>query len=83
MSASSVMIEDDFWVCCLLGLLVADAELAPHLVLKGGTSQTKVHGVIENAQYALRHQLVPAQGGRILLPILLPEAGKRKWASSS
>ncbi|MES2958566.1 MAG: hypothetical protein V4792_10275 [Pseudomonadota bacterium] len=31
MSASSVMVEKDFWVCWLLGLLFADAELAPHL----------------------------------------------------
>jgi hypothetical protein len=62
MSASSVMIEDDFWLCCLLGLLVADAELAPHLVLKSGTSQTTVCGVTENAQYALRHRPARAQG---------------------
>ncbi len=37
MSASSVMVEKDFWVCWLLGLLFADPELAPHLVFKGGT----------------------------------------------
>jgi hypothetical protein len=36
MAASSVMVEKDFWVCLLLGLLFADAELAPHLVFKGG-----------------------------------------------
>jgi hypothetical protein len=78
MSASSVMIEDDFWACCLLGLLVANAELAPHLVFKGGTSQTKVCGVTGKAQYALSQRLVPAQGGRILLPILLPEPCKKK-----
>ena len=36
MSASSVMVEKDFWVCWLLGLLFADPELAPHLVFKGG-----------------------------------------------
>jgi hypothetical protein len=29
MAASSVMVEKDFWVCWLLGLLFADAELAP------------------------------------------------------
>ena len=44
MSASSVMVEKDFWVCWLLGLLFADAELAPHLVFKGGTSLSKVYG---------------------------------------
>jgi hypothetical protein len=78
MSASTVMIEDDFWVCCLLGLIVANAELAPHPVLKGGTSQAKVCGVTGNAQCALRHRPVPAQDGRILLPILLPEPWKKK-----
>jgi predicted nucleotidyltransferase component of viral defense system len=38
LSVSSVMVEKDFWVCWLPGLLFADAELAPHLVFKGGTS---------------------------------------------
>ena len=47
MSASGVMVEKDFWVCWLLGLLFADAELAPHLVFKGGTSLSKVYGVID------------------------------------
>lgn len=47
MAASSVMVEKDFWVCWLLGLLFADAELAPHLVFKGGTSLSKVYGVID------------------------------------
>ena len=47
MSASSVMVEKDFWVCWLLGLLFADPESAPHLVFKGGTSLSKVYGVID------------------------------------
>lgn len=47
LAASSVMVEKDFWVCWLLGLLFADAELAPHLVFKGGTSLSKVYGVID------------------------------------
>ncbi len=47
MAASSVMVEKDFWVCWLLGLLFADPELAPHLVFKGGTSLSKVYGVID------------------------------------
>jgi hypothetical protein len=44
LAASSVMVEKDFWVCWLLGLLFADAELAPNVVFKGGTSLSKVHG---------------------------------------
>jgi Nucleotidyl transferase AbiEii toxin, Type IV TA system len=47
MAASSVMVEKDFWVSWLLGLLFADTELAPHLVFKGGTSLSKVYGVID------------------------------------
>jgi predicted nucleotidyltransferase component of viral defense system len=47
MAASSVMVEKDFWVCWLLGLLFADSDLAPHLVFKGGTSLSKVYGVID------------------------------------
>lgn len=47
LSAASVIVEKDFWVCWLLGVLFADAELGPHLVFKGGTSLSKVYGVIE------------------------------------
>jgi predicted nucleotidyltransferase component of viral defense system len=47
MAVSSVMVEKDFWVCWLLGLLFADSDLAPHLVFKGGTSLSKVYGVID------------------------------------
>ena len=34
----AVMLEKDFWVSWLLGLLFSDPELGPHLVFKGGTS---------------------------------------------
>lgn len=47
MAVSSVMVEKDFWVSWLLGLLFADPALAPHLVFKGGTSLSKVYGVID------------------------------------
>jgi len=46
-AVSSVMIEKDFWVCWLLGVVFADRELAPHIVFKGGTSLSKVYGVID------------------------------------
>ena len=42
-----VILEKDFWVSWLLGLLFAQAELAPHLVFKGGTSLSKVFRVID------------------------------------
>ncbi|MFW2356409.1 nucleotidyl transferase AbiEii/AbiGii toxin family protein [Hydrogenophaga sp.] len=43
----AVILEKDFWVSWLLGLLFAAPELAPHLVFKGGTSLSKVFGVID------------------------------------
>jgi len=43
----AVILEKDFWVSWLLGLLFAQHELAPHLVFKGGTSLSKVFGVID------------------------------------
>lgn len=42
-----VIVEKEFWVCWLLGVLFAMPELAPHLVFKGGTSLSKVFGVID------------------------------------
>ena len=42
-----VIVEKEFWVCWLLGVLFAIPELAPHLVFKGGTSLSKVFGVID------------------------------------
>jgi hypothetical protein len=41
------IIEKDFWVCWLLRLIFTDAEFGGHLVFKGGTSLSKVFGVIQ------------------------------------
>jgi Nucleotidyl transferase AbiEii toxin, Type IV TA system len=60
MAASSVMVEKDFWVCWLLGLLFANAELAPHLVFKGGTSLSKVYGVIDRFSEDIDLSMSPA-----------------------
>jgi hypothetical protein len=60
LAASSVMVEKDFWVCWLLGLLFADAELAPHLVFKGGTSLSKVYGVIDRFSEDIDLSMSPA-----------------------
>ncbi|MBE7416824.1 MAG: nucleotidyl transferase AbiEii/AbiGii toxin family protein [Ideonella sp.] len=60
MAASSVMVEKDFWVCWLLGLLFADPELARHLVFKGGTSLSKVYGVIDRFSEDIDLSMVPA-----------------------
>ena len=41
------IIEKDFWVCWLLKKLFNAPELKGQLVFKGGTSLSKVHGLIE------------------------------------
>jgi hypothetical protein len=39
--------EKDFWVCWVLKKLFESNELSKHLVFKGGTSLSKVYGVID------------------------------------
>lgn len=46
-AVSAAVIEKDFWVCWLLSMLFSQPKLAPHLVFKGGTSLSKVFGVID------------------------------------
>lgn len=43
----AVILEKDFWVSWLLGVLFTLPEIAPHLIFKGGTSLSKVFGVID------------------------------------
>ena len=45
-NVSPVVLEKDFWVCWLLGDLF-ESEFAGSLVFNGGTSLSKVFGVIE------------------------------------
>lgn len=40
------LMEKDFWVCWTLERLFGLPEIAPHLVFKGGTTLSKVYGVI-------------------------------------
>jgi len=56
---SAVILEKDFWVSWLLGLLFAQPELAPFLVFKGGTSLSKVFGVIDRFSEDIDLCLVP------------------------
>src|ERR1044071_10129113 len=44
---SPVLVEKDFWVSWTLAVLFAHPEFRDHLVFKGGTSLSKVFGVIE------------------------------------
>lgn len=43
----SAVTEKDFWVCWVLKKLFADPGLKEHLVFKGGTTLSKVFGIIE------------------------------------
>ena len=45
-NVSAVLLEKDFWVSWLLGILF-HSEFAPWLVFKGGTSLSKVFGAID------------------------------------
>ncbi len=59
-AVSTVIIEKDFWVCWLLSLLFSEPSLAPHLVFKGGTSLSKVYGVIDRFSEDVDLSLSPA-----------------------
>lgn len=59
-AGQAVILEKDFWVSWLLGLLFGLPELAPHLVFKGGTSLSKVFGVIDRFSEDIDLCLVPA-----------------------
>ena len=60
MSASPVMVEKDFWVSWILGLLFDDDALVPHLVFKGGTALSKVYGVIDRFSEDIDLSMSPA-----------------------
>lgn len=57
---NAIILEKDFWVSWLLRLLFSQAELAPFLVFKGGTSLSKVFGVIDRFSEDVDLCLVPA-----------------------
>ena len=43
----SAVTEKDFWVCWVLKRLFADPAIKEHIVFKGGTTLSKVFGIIE------------------------------------
>ncbi len=59
-STLPVIIEKDFWVCWMLGVLFGDAELARQIVFKGGTSLSKVFGVIDRFSEDIDLSIAPA-----------------------
>lgn len=41
------VVEKDFWVCFLLQKLFSDGDISKHLLFKGGTSLSKVYGLLD------------------------------------
>lgn len=66
-NVSPVIMEKDFWVCWLLGILF-ESEFADSLVFKGGTSLSKVFGVIDRFSEDIELSLSPTF-------LRLPESG--------
>src|SRR5438445_8783683 len=58
-NVSPVILEKDFWVCWLLGILF-ESEFAGSLVFKGGTSLSKVFGIIDRFSEDIDLSLSPA-----------------------
>ena len=58
-AGQAVILEKDFWVSWLLGLLFAQPALAPYVVFKGGTSLSKVFGVIDRFSEDIDLCLIP------------------------
>lgn len=54
------ILEKDFWVSWLLGVLFALEDVGPHLVFKGGTALSKVFGVIDRFSEDIDLCLTPA-----------------------
>lgn len=57
---SPVVLEKDFWVSWVLGLLFRESAWAGQLVFKGGTSLSKVFGVIDRFSEDIDLSLQPA-----------------------
>src|SRR5690349_24603344 len=79
-NVSPVILEKDFWVCWLLGILF-ESPFAGSLVFKGGTSLSKVFGVIDRFSEDIDLSLSP-------LFLQLPEAGTsrnqaNKWMAKA
>jgi hypothetical protein len=79
-NVSAVLLEKDFWVCWLLGILFG-SEFANSLVFKGGTSLSKVFGVIDRFSEDIDLSLSPEF-------LHLPEAGTsrnqaNKWMTAA
>ena len=70
-----VMLEKDFWVCWVLGVLF-ESTFRDVLVFKGGTSLSKVFGIIDRFSEDIDLSLAPAFLGLSEEPTSRTQAGK-------
>jgi predicted nucleotidyltransferase component of viral defense system len=59
-----VIIEKDYWVCWLLGIIFADSRWEQHLVFKGGTSLSKAFNAIRRFSEDIDLSVLPALLGQ-------------------
>ena len=62
-SAPAFIVEKDFWVCWLLGRIFGEKDLGEQVVFKGGTSLSKVFGVIQRFSEDIDLSISPASLG--------------------
>jgi len=73
-----LVIEKDFWVCWTLGQLFALPDFGEHLLFKGGTSLSKVYGVIQRFSEDIDLSLSRASLGGLADPELAASNTQRK-----
>ena len=71
-----VVLEKDFWVCWMLGLLFGRAEWSEALVFKGGTALSKVFGIIRRFSEDIDLSVSPVTLG--ISEAEVNEAGSRR-----
>lgn len=77
---SAVVVEKDFWVCWILGLLFQPAELAGALVFKGGTSLSKVYHAINRFSEDIDLSVAPHAIGLSEDDLLAPASNRARDA---
>lgn len=59
-NVARIIVEKDFWVCYILMHLFGTPQLKDHLVFKGGTSLSKVFGIIKRFSEDIDLSIDPA-----------------------
>lgn len=60
----AAIVEKDFWVSWILGILFSNPEWGPHFIFKGGTSLSKVYQVIDRFSEDVDLGMTPRSLGR-------------------